>query len=250
MKMFIYMMAGFFLATILPASAVAPADVDADALVSRADAIRFPSDSFQVLVTVMASRNGTPSERHVYQVLQKGHDNAVVRTLEPDSERGQVMLLKGADLWVFLPEVSQPVRLPLAQRLTGQVANGDLARANFSGDYNAVLDGMEEVDGQRYAVLELTAARKGVTYHRVRYWVDAANQRPHKVEFYTLSNRLMKTGHYDDFKLLGGAVRPTRLTLKDALKPDEESVLTYSDLKLREIPDKFFTKDFLRKLQN
>ncbi len=248
MKVFIYGLAGILFGIATPSAAVTPAQVDADSMVSRADAIRFPSDSFQVLVTVIASRRGAAADRHVYQVLQKGHDNAVVRTLEPDSEKGQVMLLRGADLWVFMPAVSQPVRLPLAQRLTGQVANGDLARANFAGDYNAVLDGMEEVDGQRYAVLELTAARKGVTYHRVRYWVNAANQRPYKVEFYTLSNRLMKTGHYDDFKLLGGAVRPTRLTLKDALKPDEESVLTYSDLKLREIPDKFFTKDFLRKL--
>ena len=43
------------------------------------------------------------------------------------------MLMRGNDLWVFLPSVSQPVRLSLSQRLTGQVANGDLARANFSG---------------------------------------------------------------------------------------------------------------------
>lgn len=37
---------------------------------------------------------------------------------------------------MFMPDVSQPVRLSLAQRLTGQVANGDLARANFASDYH------------------------------------------------------------------------------------------------------------------
>ena len=228
----------------------APGVSDPDNLVARADSIRFPADPFQVAVRVRTVRDGVAGEEHVYQVLQKGHDNAVVRTLEPESERGQVMLLRGADLWVFMPEVSQPVRLPLAQRLTGQVANGDLARANFAGDYNATLERMEEIDGQQYAVLQLTAARRGVTYHRVRYWVNVANQHPLKAEFYTVSNRLMKTGHYADVKQLGGKVRPTRLVLKDALKADEESVLVYSDLKLREIPDKFFTKEFLRKLQN
>jgi len=31
------------------------------------------------------------------------------------------MLMRGRDLWVFLPNVSQPVRLSLSQRLTGQV---------------------------------------------------------------------------------------------------------------------------------
>ena len=60
--------------------------------------------------------------------------SSVVLTMAPASERGQALLMKGRDLWVFLPRVSQPVRLSLAQRLTGQVANGDLAGAHFSGD--------------------------------------------------------------------------------------------------------------------
>ncbi len=68
-------------------------------------------------------------------MLSKGNENTIVQVTEPASERGQIMLMKGRDLWVFMPNISQPVRLSLAQRLTGQVANGDLARANFVGDY-------------------------------------------------------------------------------------------------------------------
>jgi len=237
------------IAACLPGGAASAAP-DPASLVARADEIRFPSQPFQVLVTVTSIRDEEHSERHIYQVLQKGHERSVVRTLAPDSEKGQVMLLRDADLWIFLPDVSQPVRLPLSQRLTGQVANGDLARANFAGDYEAKLEKVEEIEGEEYAVLELTAARKGVTYHRVRYWVNAANARPYKVEFYTLSGRLMKTGMYTNFAELGGAVRPTRLVLIDALREGEKSVLDYSSLKLRDIPDKFFTKDFLRKLKN
>jgi outer membrane lipoprotein-sorting protein len=237
----------FLSASLLSAHAVA--EPKADALVAKADAIRFPTEPFQVLVTVYTRDRDGDTGKHVYQVLQKGHENSVVRTLEPESERGQVMLLRGADLWVFLPDVSQPVRLPLSQRLTGQVANGDLARANFAGDYAAVLDDIQEIDGEKYAVLELTAARKGVTYHRVRYWVNATNHRPYRAEFYTRSNRLMKVGDYSEFKTLGGGIRPTRLHLRDALRTGEESLVVYSNLKLRDIPDKFFTKDFLQKLQ-
>ena len=57
-------------------------------------------------------------------------------TTEPASERGQIMLMKGHDLWMFLPSVSQPVRLPLAQRLTGAVAkknHGNLMFLPFFG---------------------------------------------------------------------------------------------------------------------
>ena len=233
-----------------PSCSPAAAPVDAQAIVERADDIRFPRKPFQISITVTSlAKAGTPSV-HEYQVLQKGHENSVVRTLSPATEKGQVMLLKGAELWLFLPSVSQPVRLPLAQRLTGQVANGDIARANFSGDYNASLLREEEIKSRRYFVLELLAARKGVTYHRVVYWVDAANYRPFRAEFYTLSNRLMKIGTYDSYKEMAGAIRPARLSLKDALRVGEESTIEYSAMKLRDIPDKFFTKDFLRKLGN
>jgi len=234
------------LGLLLSQSAVA--GLDANALVAAADAIRFPTEAFQIQVKVTTGGRSGP-EVHEYQVLQKGHDNSVVRTLSPASEKGQVMLLKGADLWVFLPQVSQPVRLPLSQRLTGQVANGDLARANFAGDYNATLVKEEALDGKACAQLELMAARKGVTYQRVLYWVETATRRPVKVEFYTVSKRLMKSGIYSDFKDMGGVLRPTRLTLTDALRKGEQSVLEYTGLKKREIPDKVFSKEFLRKLQ-
>ena len=59
----------------------------------------------------------------------------------------------------------------------------------------------------------------------------------------------MKTGLYKDYKELGGKILPTKLILIDALKKDERSELVYRSLKLRIIPDKFFIKDFLRKLK-
>jgi len=223
--------------------------IDADALVVAEDAIRFPNEPFQIQVKVTTSGRNAP-DVHEYQVLQKGHEQSVVRTLSPASEKGQVMLLKGADLWVFMPQVSQPVRLPLSQRLTGQVANGDLARANFAGDYKATFVKTETVDGKQCAQLELLAARKGVTYQRVLYWVETATKRPVKVEFYTMSKRLMKSGVYGDFQNMGGVLRPARLVLTDQLRKGEQSVLEYTGLKKRDIPDKVFSKEFLRKLQN
>jgi outer membrane lipoprotein-sorting protein len=143
-----------------------------------------------------------------YRLLSKGNTRTLVQTTAPAIDRGQILLMRDRDLWAFLPSVSQPVRLPLSQKLTGQVANGDLARANFVGDYQPKLLRTEEMDGQNMYVLELTAAERGVTYHRVMYWVNASNYHPHKAEFYTLSNRLMKICHYTDFKVLGDEIRP------------------------------------------
>ena len=157
--------------------------------------------------------------------------------------------MKGRDLWLFIPNISQPLRLALSQRLTGQVANGDLARANFSGDYAAKLLRSEIIDGQSYHVMELTAVDRAVTYQRVLYWVRESNLWPYRAEFYSVSNRLLKVCKYEKFQPMAGKPRPTRLVMEDALHQGEQSVLEYSTMKLRDLPDKVFTKEYLKKLE-
>jgi len=223
-------------------------DSAAKVIVEKADLVRFPAESFEVDVDVTNLTDGQVTEKRKYKVLSKGNENTIVQVTEPESDRGQAILMRGRDLWVFLPNISQPVRLSLSQRLTGQVSNGDLARANFTGDYRPRLLRTEKVDGVDCHVLELIAVDRGVTYARVLYWVRQANSYPVRAEFYSVSERLLKTCRYENFKSIGGRVRPTRLVLQDALKKGEESFLDYSNLRLRDLPDRMFTKEYLRRL--
>lgn len=236
----------------LLARAQVPSDGEADTqgaeILEKADRIRFPSESFEVDVAVTSLSEGKQTDSRLFKVLSRGNENTIVQVLEPASERGQAMLMRGRDLWIFLPTVSQPVRLSLSQRLTGQVANGDIARANFTGDYTPRVLRTEEVDGHEHYVLELTAVDRGVTYSRVLFWVRKSNFHPYKAEFFSLSGRLLKTARYEEFKTLGGRVRPTRLVLRDALRQGEESVMEYSGLKLRDLPARMFSKDYLQRL--
>jgi len=226
----------------------AGAQPKAEEILRRADEMRFPQEGFEVLVQVRSFEDGRRIDERVFKVLSKGNENTLVLTVEPAAERGQMLLMKARDLWLYLPRVSQPVRLSLAQRLTGQVANGDIARANFAGNYNPRLAGTEKLGNDVFYVLELTAVDRKVTYQRVRYWVRQRDFRPHKAQFYSLSDRLLKTCRYEDFRSLGGKVRPTKLVMTDALTKGAESTLEYSNLKLRELPDQIFTKEYLRRL--
>lgn len=231
------------------ATSVAPIDdALARSIVEKADKVRFPADGFQVDIVINSLRPDKDADTRKYRVLSKGNENTVVMVTEPASERGQIILMKGRDLWVFMPEVSQPVRISLAQRLTGQVANGDLARANFSGDYNPKIVSSEKIGNDSYHVLELTAVDRSVTYQRVVYWVNEKSGWPLKAEFYSLSNRLMKKCSYENFQTLAGRTRPTRLVMEDALRGGEKSILDYSEMKVRDLPDKIFTKEYLKKL--
>lgn len=227
----------------------APADDPvARDIVEKADLVRFPNEGFQVDIDITSTQPGQESELRKYRVLSKGNSNTVVMVTEPASERGQIILMKGRDLWVFMPDVSQPIRIALSQRLTGQVANGDLARANFAADYNPKLLRTETIDKETYNVLELVAVDRSVTYQKVVYWVRQKDNWPFKAEFYSLSNRLLKVCKYENFQMMEGRLRPTRLVMEDALKAGNQSILEYNSMKLRDLPDKIFTKDYLKKL--
>ncbi len=221
----------------------------AKSIVEKADHVRFPVEPFEVGVTISSTGSNVTEDVRQYRIFAKGRENTIVMVTEPASDRGQVLLLKGHDLWIFLPTLSQPVRLSLSQRLTGQVANGDLARTNFAGDYVAKLLRTEKSDNESFYVLELTAVDRSVTYHRVMYWVRQSNYWPHKAEFYSLSDRLLKTCLYQSYKPMAGRERPTRLVMQNALLKDEESVLEYSSMRLRDLPDRMFTKDYLKRLE-
>ena len=232
----------------LRAEDVAAGDVLARELLQRADLIRFPDGGFQVDVTITSTRPENEPDTRAYRILSKGNNQTLVQTTAPAVDRDQILLMRERDLWAFLPNLSQPIRLPLSQRLTGQVANGDLARANFVGDYAPTILRSEKIEGETYHVLELNAVDKWITYRRVLYWVNAKNTRPYKAEFYALSGRLLKTAHYQSFEALGGATRPTRILVEDALRKGHSSVLEYSNMAERDLPDKIFTKDYLKKL--
>ena len=236
------------LLSLAPAYAAGEEDA-ARVILEKSDRIRFPDEGFQADVAIRSESPGQDAETRKYRVLSRGNENTIVMTVEPAADKGQILLMKGRDLWLFMPSVSQPIRLSLAQRLTGEVANGDLARANFSGDYTPRLLRTETIGNEAMQVLELAAIDRSVTYSKVMFWVRQSDNFPIKAEFYALSGRLMKTCKYEDFKQMAGRVRPTRLVMEDALKKGEVSVLQYDAMKLRDLPEKVFNKDYLKKLE-
>lgn len=220
-----------------------------DELVARADEIRSPQLDYTVDVAVTSVSSGGEKKKAGYEVLIKGRDRTIIKTLSPEIDRGRTLLMLGTDLWAFLPDVSKPIRISLQQRLIGDVANGDIARANFSGDYKASFSKTETRESKDYHVLELTAISDKVTYSRVLYWIGKNNYRPYKAEFYAISGRLLKTCFFEGYKTLAGAQRPSRLVLKDPLEKERLSIIEYSNMQVTDLPEKFFSKDYMKKFK-
>jgi outer membrane lipoprotein-sorting protein len=230
------------------AAASAADDDVAKTIVEKADRIRFPQSGYQVNVRITTTGAGREPEVRDYEIFSKGNDRTIIRTLTPAADKGQALLMRDRDLWFYSPSISQPIRLSVAQKLTGQVANGDLARANFSGDYTPILVRTDTLDGELYNFLELKAVDRSVTYDKILYWVSKNNDRPYKAEFYTLSGRLLKICRYQNYKETAGAMRPMRLIMEDALIDGSKSLLEYSDLRMKDFPDKIFAKDYMKRL--
>jgi len=179
---------------------------------------RFPREDFEIDVRIRSDAAGQAIQERQYRILSKGVEQTVVSTLEPAADRGHTMLLKGRDLWVFMPSISQPIRLPLAQRPDGPGSVRRPRQGELHGRLQRVAAAHGIRDGNEHYVLELTAVDGSVAYHRVVYWVEKGTYRPHKAEFYTLSGRRLKTCRYEDFKAMGGEIRPTPAGHEDALR--------------------------------
>jgi hypothetical protein len=238
------------LGTILLLSLMVPAqaDLSPEDILAQADEVRSPQLDYRLRVTVTDVHPQKTPRVSTYEVLIKDRNRTVVKTLSPPVDRGRILLMRGRDLWAFLPTLSKPLRISLAERLTGEVANGDLARANFSGDYTPTLDEVEPRGETGYYVLNLTAVADDVTYARVMLWVEQGTLHPSRAEFYAYSGRLLKTCTYEQYRELAGRRRPTRLVMKDPLIHGRYSVIAYDQMEIVPLSEKYFTKDYLKRL--
>jgi len=225
----------------LSAFAAALPNIDAQALLRESDILRNGSSSYVVRVKITNFEAGKQDEEHLYGVSQKGLDKTHVEFLSP-REKGRYMLMLGDDMWIYLPDTSRPVRITPLERLTGDASNGDVARTNYAYDYDAVYLRTEKVGEIECRVLELSAKRKGSTYHKIEYWLRAEDARPVRAEFYLTSGKHIKSATFDAYRQEGGRTYLARMTIYDQIRKSSHSVMEYSSYQARELPDKMFSQ--------
>ena len=218
---------------------------DASEILKKSDDARMPDGTISFNVRVEDKNGAEVTGDTTYHVFAKGDDRAMIETTAPARLKGRKLLMRGDDLWLYLPTVKRPTRVGLQQRLTGEVANGDVARTRFFSDYTPKKLGNETVSGKVTHKLELKAKKKETTYRRAILWVEASSFQPVKAEFFAISGKLLKRSEYFDYKMILGGTRATRVLIRDALKPAKASELFYSEFSREELDDSFFTKESL-----
>ncbi len=210
-----------------------------DEIIQKADAVRNPASSYFIQVEVKSTED--PSDVHVFNVAIQGNQKTRIETVQPKRDRGRTLLMLGENMWVYVPNLKREVRVSLNQKLTGQAANGDISRMRWSGDYTAQKETVTESEWQ----LLLTSAKKGLTYDKIRVWIQKDNFHPLRAEYLSSQGKVLKKATYQNYQTLAGGVRPSEIVIQDAAKPSETSVITIKEMHVRTFPAAVFNKNEL-----
>lgn len=219
--------------------------LDAEDLMDKADEARMPRGSIIFEAAVKVFEDGNEISETVYKVSSKDRKRSLVETIFPERQKGRKLLMDGDNLWFSTPNVKRAARVSMQQRLTGEVANGDLARTNYAGEYDATLEKEEKIDGKDTYRLLLKANRKGVTYSKIEYWIRKDNYIPVQAVYYALSGKPLKTAGFSGVKTLFGKPTVTQITFTDSTQKSRKSVLTYRKHQRTTIPESVLSRESL-----
>ena len=231
----------------------------AQEIVAATDKVRNPGQPFRTTFRLTEYVSGQERNHDSLVVFSK-EDPAtrqfrnLVQYVEPARDAGKRVLLDGHSLWFYDPDSKVSVRISAQQRLIGQASIGDILTVNLAADYTASVIGTDTiVDAAREQRqcwrLELKAGNDQANYNRIEYWVEQGTFYPIKGKFYADSGRLLKIVYYRNFALRLGAVRPTEAIIIDAVDSSLATTVSFGDFTSREIPEAWFQREFLPRLQ-
>lgn len=178
----------------------------------------------------------SPENTSVFQVYLKGRDKTLVVTKEPARDKGRNMLMLDRDFEAYVPNLKRSMRLSLAQKLSGQVANGDISRTRWHGDYQVT----KESENASEVQLLLKGNKDNLTYAWIRLWLKKPNFQPSRAEYLGLNGKtVLKRASFEAYRQISGALRPTLLRIEDTNKAS--STVEILEMNAKALDDSFFT---------
>lgn len=206
--------------------------IDGERLLKTSDEIRNPGETYQMELTVENDET-----KSTFIVYLKGKDKTLIVTKEPAKDRGRNMLMLDRDFYAYIPNLKRSVRLPLSQRMSGQVANGDIARTRWYGDYNVKVEKETKTEVQ----LLLTGNRNNLTYQKIRLWVETTSAKPLRAEYLSINgDTILKKASFENYKQIEGKKRPSQITISDL--NGKSSKIKIITMKQTTLSDSIFTE--------
>ncbi|MBP6764961.1 MAG: outer membrane lipoprotein-sorting protein [Rubrivivax sp.] len=220
--------------------------LDGTALLKQVDRNLEPESYEMYRKLINVEPDGAKKEFILFSV-KKGRDKVAALFMSPAGDKGRATLRQGDNMWLYIPNVGKPVRITSLQSVTGGIFNNaDILRVDYAEEYT-VQAAEEQPDAN---VLTLKARTGEVAYDKLVMRVDKKLALPTQIEAFAASGMLVKTLRFKDIKDFGGGIkRPATVETDSPLHKGYVSVMLYSQLKKRVVPDEVFTVNFLSRLE-
>lgn len=198
--------------------------------------------------------NGKRSSRTVESInWSQGTDKFYTEYTAPPREQGTKMLKVEDNLWIYDPGTDRTIQIS-GNMLKQSVMGSDLSYEDFMEetslevDYAAVIDKEATYDGSDCWILDLTAKREGLAYHKARIYVDKQRYVILYELMYAKSGKLLKSIKYSDVTKSGNRWYPRYVLFKDELKDGKGTEYYIDSIEFDiSIPSSTFTKAMLKK---
>jgi hypothetical protein len=209
----------------------------AEGLLKTVDGSMYPK-IYKSTIVMTTIRAGRKPLSNTFEAVSKGEEKSLMKITSPARDKGKKILKNGDNLWMFMPEISRPIRLSAKQSFMGSTfSNEDLASSGWEDNYSA------EITDQKGTMILVTlkAKKKDVAYAKIDMWLDDTTKIPAEMTYYGLSGKAIKKMHMSEIKTIAGLTRPTVMKMDDLL---EEGSYTQVELQsmeaLETLPDYTF----------
>ena len=235
----------FFVSCVIWAQAGTAKKDEGNEILKKADENLMP-DSFESYRKLINEEPDGSKKEFIFFTVKKGKDKVAMLYISPASEKGRATLRLGDNMWLYIPNVGRPIRITSMQSVIGGVFNNsDIMRLDYSVEYEATI--LDQTPSEY--ILDLKARTQIVAYDKLKMWVDKKNIMVTKVECYAASGTLIKTLEFKNVKNFGdGIMRPAVIETSSPLYRGYRSLMIYSSMKHRKLPDEVFTLEYLSRL--
>ncbi|MCR6641582.1 MAG: outer membrane lipoprotein-sorting protein [Sporocytophaga sp.] len=244
----------FFALALFTSSTMYISEKTPEQILKEAESKRSPWTQMSMTAELNTNaKSGTT--KSIYKVYFKDEINTLVAFLEPQFEKGNLLLMVDADLWYYVRETKKPTRITPVQRLSGSVSYGDLARLGWSKDYTIVsseeTELKTEIGTSETYLLNLAAKSQGATYQKIKLWIDKKTSKPLKSEVFLLSGKMYKTMLFTKYEIVNNKEVNSQIEFTDHFNANQKSVLNFSKIaQEKTIPNRFFIKTSLAEVSD
>ncbi len=165
-----------------------------------------------------------------------GTEYSLIRITSPNKDAGTATLRAENEIWNYLPRVDRTIKLPPslmgAAWMGSHFTNDDLVKeSRIIDDYDIEIGYEGRRDGVEVWEFVLTPKPEAaVVWGRIEEQVRQSDLMPVWVRYYDDTGDLARTMSFEDYRRMGGRLVPALMIIRPVDKPEEHTLLRYSDL--------------------